>query len=133
MSDTTGVSGMPLTDGEKTDIRRFCGYPAIGMTASGENSWRFFEVAGALEWRMNNLSLSEVMQVRVFLAQLRAFETALAGASDNLDTAVAAVWTHNARELSDRAALLTLWCDKLCSFLGVANGCVSRRAVAIEI
>ena len=33
---------MAFTDAEKTDIRRFCGYPAYGAANSGFQNWRFF-------------------------------------------------------------------------------------------
>lgn len=120
MSD--GFSDAPLADAEKTDVRRYCGYPAIGTGASGENSWRFFTVYGTLEWRMGNLSSSELMRVRQYVAQLQTLEAAIVGASDNLDTARAAVWTHNAHEVKDRAGLFDLWRRRLCGFLGVSAG-----------
>ena len=50
-------------DSEKTDIRRFCGYPAYGATQSGFQSWRFFQAYGLLEFRLNNLSVAEVAVV----------------------------------------------------------------------
>ncbi len=50
---------MAFTDAEKTDIRRFCGYPAYGAGAAGFQSWRFYQAYGMLEYRMNNLSAAE--------------------------------------------------------------------------
>lgn len=44
MSGTASLSSGPLTDGEKVDVRRFCGYPAIGSRETGQESWRFFQV-----------------------------------------------------------------------------------------
>jgi hypothetical protein len=32
---------MAFTDAEKTDIRRYCGYPAYGAGAAGNMGWRF--------------------------------------------------------------------------------------------
>lgn len=122
MSGSTDFSGMPLSDAEKTDVRRFCGYPAIGATASGENSWRFFQTYGALEWRMNNLSSSELVQTRTYVAQIIPLETAILGASANLDTEQAAVWKHNVNETRDRMALFCLWRRRLCGFLGLPPG-----------
>ena len=43
-------------------------------------------------------------------------------AGANLDTDVAAVWTHNKREVADREALFTNLRKKLCEFLGVPPG-----------
>jgi hypothetical protein len=34
---------MSFQDGEKTDIRRFCGYPAYGGTPAGFQNWRFYQ------------------------------------------------------------------------------------------
>ena len=122
MSESIGFSDMPLSDAEKTDMRRFCGYPAIGATASGENSWRFFQTYGALEWRMSNLSSSELVQARTYVAQILPLEVAILGASANLDTDQAAVWKHNANETRDRMSLFCLWRRRLCGFLGVPPG-----------
>jgi hypothetical protein len=122
VSGSGGFSDAPLAEPEKTDIRRFCGYPAIGTLASGADSWRFFTAYGALEWRMNNLSASELMQARLFLSQLYPLESAVVGASANLDTAQAAVWRHNPDEVRDRMGLYALWRRRLCGFLGVPAG-----------
>lgn len=122
MSGSTSFSDTPLTDAEKTDLRRFCGYPAIGSSASGEDSWRFFQVYGSFEWRMNNLSPSELMQTRLYLSQLYPLETAVLGASANLDTDQAAVWRHNPNETRDRMTLFDLWRRRVCGFLGVPSG-----------
>ena len=119
MSDTnTG----PLIDAELTDARRFCGYPAYGAGASGFQSWRFFTVYGTLEYRLANLSSSELVVIRGYLAQLNTLEAALLGASANLDTDQAAVWRHNRTELGDRDALFTSWRIRLCGFLGIPPG-----------
>ncbi|GBR31646.1 hypothetical protein AA0488_2340 [Kozakia baliensis NRIC 0488] len=133
-----GVSGSgsdtdtPLSEAEKTDLRRFCGYPAIGSVASGENSWRFFQKFGAFEWRLNNLSASEYAKARVYLVQLSPLEDAVLGASNNLDTDQAAVWKRNPHEVADRVRLFDLWRKRLCGFLGVSPGpdlCDGNRIV----
>src|SRR5271168_3313452 len=98
-----------LTDQQKTDVRRFCGYPAYGATPAGNIGWRFFTAYGLLEYRMNNLSIAEIAVVTNYLATLTQLEVAVPGASANLDTEQASVWTHNANELSDRLALLDGW------------------------
>jgi len=113
---------MPFTDAEKTDIRRFCGYPAYGAANSGIQGWRFFQVYGLLEFRMNNLSDAETAIVRRYLATLNALEIAVPRTSDNLDTDQAAVWTRNRDELSDRSKLFDDWRRRLCAFLGVPPG-----------
>lgn len=115
------------------DVRRFCGYPAVGSRETGQESWRFFQVEGALEWRMGNLSGAELQQIRLYLLQLHPLETALLGASDNLDTAQAASWYHNGHELRDRVTLFTLWRRRLCAFLGVTGGLELQDGRAVVI
>jgi hypothetical protein len=113
---------MPFTDAEKTDIRRFCGYPAYGMATSGMQGWRFFQVYGSLEFRMNNLSDAEIAVVRRYLATLNILEIAVPSSGDNLDTDQAAVWTRNRDELRDRTKLFDDWRRRLCGFFGVPPG-----------
>ena len=113
---------MALSDCEKTDARRFCGYPAYGAGAAGFENWRFFQVYGLLEFRLNNLSLSEEIVARRHLASLNNMEVAIPRSADNLDTDQAAVWTHNKDETIDRARLLNEWGRRLCGFLGVPPG-----------
>lgn len=111
-----------FTDQQKTDIRRFCGYPAHGTGAGGNAGWRFFSAYGLLEYRMNNLSPAETQVVASYLATLSALEAAVPGASDNLDSDAAATWRHNASEVADRLNLLDSWRRRLCAFLGVPPG-----------
>lgn len=122
MSGSTALSTDALTDAEKTDIRRFMGYPAIGSAATGQSSWRFFTAYGQNEWRMNNLAPSELQQVRLYLAQLYPLETGVIGAADNLDTDQAAVWKRNRSEVTDRMGLYDMWRRRLCGFLGIPPG-----------
>lgn len=113
---------MTFTEAEKTDIRRFCGYPAHGATSAGIQSWRFFQIYGLLEFRMGDLSNSEATVVRRYLATLAALEFAVPRAGDNLDTNEASVWTRNPNEVRDRTRLLDDWRRRLCGFLGVPPG-----------
>jgi hypothetical protein len=112
----------PLTDPERVDIRRFCGYPAYGAAPTGMQSWRYFQVYGLLEFRLTNLSGSEIVIVRRYLGNLTALELAVPAASDNLDTDQASVWTRNKNELADRIRLFDEWRRRLCGFLGVPTG-----------
>ena len=111
-----------LTDVEKTDARRFCGYPAYGAAASGNTGWRFYQSYGALEYRLNNLASQEETVLRQHLATLRGFEAAIPASADNLDTAAAAVWTRSPSELQDRQRLERDWGRRLCAFLGIPPG-----------
>jgi hypothetical protein len=113
---------MAFTDSEKTDIRRFCGYPAYGAAPDGMQSWRFFQVYGLMEFRMNNLSDAETAVVRRYLGTLIVLEHAVPHTGDNLDTDQAAVWTRNRDELRDRARLFDDWRRRLCGFFGIPPG-----------
>lgn len=113
---------MPLTGVERTDVRRFCGYPAYGAAPSGMQTWRFYQAYGLLEFRMNNLSDDELTIVRRYLATLTGLEIAIPLSGANLDTDQAAVWHHNQDEVRDRAALFDDWRRRLCAFLGLPPG-----------
>jgi hypothetical protein len=112
----------PLTDAEKVDIRRFCGYPACGAAPTGLQSWRYFQVYGLLEFRIAHLSDSEMAIARRYLATLTTLEIAVPATSENLDTDQASMWTRNKDELADRIRLLDEWRRRLCGFLGIPVG-----------
>lgn len=118
----SGCAPTSLTEGQKTDIRRFCGYPAYGAGAAGFNSWRFFQAYGTLEYRMNNLAPAEIAVTLQYLSTLATLETVIPTASENLDTENAAAWTHNASEVRDRTNLFDNWRRRLCGFLGLPPG-----------
>lgn len=113
---------MSLTDAEKTDSRRFCGYPAYGAGSAGFQNWRFYQAYGLLEFRLNNLADTELTVLRRYLATLAGLEFAIPRASENLDTDQAAIWTRNRNEAQDRATLFDGWCRRLCGFLGIPPG-----------
>ena len=122
MSGSVSRSTAAFTDAERTDIRRFCGYPAFGAGPASFQGWRFFQAYGLLEFRMTNLAPAEFQVVRQYLATLYGLETAVPGAGANLDTDQAAVWTHNKNEVADRSALYGQWCRRLAAFMGVPVG-----------
>lgn len=114
---------MSFTDAEKTDIRRYCGYPVYGSSPVQAFGYRFMQHYGTLEFRLNNLQASEEAVIRTtYLANLATLETAIPTTSDNLDTDQAAVWTHNKKELRDREQLFDSWRRRLCGFIGVPPG-----------
>jgi hypothetical protein len=113
---------MTLTDCEKIEVRRHCGYPAYGGTPAGFSSWRFYQVYGLLEFRINNLADGEVQVVRRYLCTLETLETAIPRSSENLDTNQAAVWSRNPNETRDREQLYDGWRVRLCAFLGIPPG-----------
>jgi hypothetical protein len=111
-----------LSDQQKIDTRRHCGYPAYGGTAAGFSSWRFFQIYGLLEYRINNLADGEVNVVQNYLQTLAGLEVAIPRAADNLDTDQAAVWSRNQNEYRDRERLFDGWRIRLCAFLGIPPG-----------
>lgn len=114
---------MALTDAERVDVRRYCGFPLYGNSSSGYQGYRYFQAYGTLEYRMTNMTADEESVVRTtYLTNLATLETAIVGASANLDTDEAAVWKHNKNEVRDRTALFDQWRRKLCGFLGVPPG-----------
>lgn len=114
---------MAFTDAEKTDIRRFCGYPVFGGQPVQAFGHRFYQQYGTLEFRLNNLLASEEAVIRTtYLTNLQQLEIDIVGTRANLDTDQAAVWTHNKNEQRDREQLFDSWRRKLCGFLGVPAG-----------
>ncbi len=45
----------PLSDLEKTDIRRHCGYPTRAAGSVGGQSWLLYQQSGLLEHRMKEV------------------------------------------------------------------------------
>jgi hypothetical protein len=121
-SPAAGFASTPFSDAEKADIRRFCGYPPYGAGNSGFQGWRFFQAYGLLEFRLNNMAAAEVQNIRYYVTQLYTLESAIWGASANLDTDMAAVWTHNKSEVADRIGLFTQMRLTLVSLVGVPSG-----------
>ncbi len=73
--------------------------------------------------RLNSMSASEEsVLINTYLTKLALLETAITDASDNLDTDVAAIWTHNKNEVSDRMNLFNKWRRLMCSFIGIPPG-----------
>lgn len=116
-----GSDDMTFSDAEKTEVRRFCGYPAHG-TDGLLQGWRFYQVYGLLEYRLQHLASTEEAVVRQYLTTLISLERAVVEASGNLDTEKAAVWTRNPDEMRDRTRLLDDWRRRLCGFIGVSPG-----------
>lgn len=133
MSGSSSLDTSPLSDAERVDTRRFCGYPAYGSGASGFQSWRFFEAYGTLEFRLTNLAPSEIQVVRQYLATLYSLELTIPTAAANLDTDQAAVWKHNRSEVLDRITLFDQWCRRLTLFIGVPLGPLLQRDATITI
>lgn len=116
------MSSPTLTDAERTDVRRFCGYPPAGAGLIGALGASGLQDRSSLEVRMSNLTSTEVAIVRRYLATLTILEVAIPRAAENLDTDQAAIWTHNRSEVKDRLQLLDEWRRRLCAFLGIQPG-----------
>jgi hypothetical protein len=119
----SGFNSYVFGDQQLADIRRFCGYPAIG---DGNVVFPFPWIMRqylALEYRLQRLSETDgTTLVAQYLTPLYAIEQSLAAVYQNLDTAQAAVWTHNANEQRDKVASFTWWRRRLCAFLQVPPG-----------
>ena len=119
---------MSLTAAQMTDTRRYMGYQVVGTTLpiSAEQDviyGQFGMITMSLYGRLTSLTADEeTVLINIYLANLSTLETAIFGASDNLDTDVAAVWTHNKNEVMDRSALYHRVRRQLCDFIGFAPG-----------
>jgi hypothetical protein len=107
-----------LTDAQRVDVRRFCGFALFGGDPVQAFGHRFYQHYGTLEYRVSHMQAVVVN----YLTNLTALETAIYGTSDNLDTDVAAVWTHNKNEQRDREALFDSTRRRLCAFFGIPPG-----------
>ncbi|MBY4639658.1 hypothetical protein K6L44_06535 [Gluconacetobacter entanii] len=132
MSGSVTPTG-PLTEAERVLARRYCGFSIMGPNNRSFAGYRFFQSYGMLEYRLTNMTDEELSQTRTYLTQISTLETAILGASDNLDTDQAAVWHHNRAEVQDRMGLFNRWRKQLCQFLGVPPGPGLRPQSAIII
>ncbi len=115
---------MALTNAEKVEVRRHCGFPIYGAANATPPAfgYRFNTWFLTLEYRMNNMSVDEEEVLRdKYLANCNSLEDAIPTASENLDTDRAAVWYHNKQEVQDRFNLYKLWCERLIEFLGLES------------
>jgi hypothetical protein len=119
---------MALTTAQMTDVRRYMGYSVVGTTMPiNGNQDIVYGVFGmtqmSLYTRLTSLtSDEEAVLINTYLTNLTTLETAVIGASANLDTDEAAVWKHNKNEVGDRFALLDSWRRRLCQFIGFPPG-----------
>ncbi len=113
---------MAFTEAERTDVRRYCGYPAFGAGTSGFQNWRFYQAYGMLEFRLNYLTGSEEAVVRRYIGTLESLEAAVPAAAAGLDVGKAGPFERNPDEIRERSRLLDDWRRRLCGFLGVPAG-----------
>lgn len=126
---------MALTDAQRVDLRRHCGYEVFGNSPDQFFGYRYFQHYGTLEYRASNLSTAEeAVVVDKYLTPLAGLETAILSTSDNLDTAKAAVWEHNPNEQRDRDRLFDAWRRRLCGFMGVPAGpALGERGIRLVV
>ncbi len=112
-----------LTDQQKIDIRRFCGYLAYGTGGVVFPYPWIMRNYQALEYRMNNLTADEITTLTtVYLATLTTLEQALITISNTLNVDTAAVFKRNAKERQERTELFNYWRTRLCGFMGIPPG-----------
>lgn len=121
---------MALTAQQLADVRRFAGFPGLGMDtpATDRSDMAFVNslpsmLFQTLAHRLQNLTPeNEATLINVYLSNLTTLELGIVGAAANLDTDQAAVWTHNKTEVAERSALFDSWRRRMCGFLGVPPG-----------
>jgi hypothetical protein len=120
---------MPLTAQQTADVRRFAGYPSVGLDHPTDDSRDFaysFVSPGiweTLTHRLNNMAPEdENTLVNVYLTNLYTLETGIVGAAANLDTEQAAVWKRNRNEVRERTKLFDDWRRRMCFFIGIPPG-----------
>jgi hypothetical protein len=126
-----------LTEGQKIDVRRYCGFPIYGNGAGASPpnfGYRWLKQYLILEYRMNNMAPEEEVTLQtVYLSNLNSLEAAIPTASGNLDTDQAAVWYHNKKEVADRFALFRLWCRWLIEYMGLDPPQPMMRSFSVVI
>lgn len=111
-----------FTDAQKTDLRRFMGYPPKGTDYNTIMYGAIFNSGGEVEYRLDKLTIEEGAIAKSHLARLKDLEEAVYAAADNLDTDQIAVISRNRSEVPDRLALFDTMRRRLCEFLGLPPG-----------
>lgn len=114
---------MAFTNAQKIQIRKYCGYPLLGGVPIPNFGFRFFQAYGDLEFRLINMAPEEEFEViSNYLVKLPQLETDVFNVRLNSDTAQAAVWYRNAKELKERESNYDKWRKWLCDFMGCQYG-----------
>lgn len=106
-----------FTGAQVAAIRAYCGYgsyASFGYVLAGPMA--------TLDTQMAGMVAAEAAQVTSLLVLLPTLDIALQTASQNLDTAQASVWTHNANEIADRTKLFRMYRLRLCDLFNVPPG-----------
>lgn len=114
-----------LTDAQKTNVRRWLGYPTI-TSGAHDTVYSIVVFPGSsvtLTTKLEGLtSTEEVALLNTYLYTIETLETAILGAADNMDTDKAGPWVANRLEASQRTSLFKQWCRQMCGFLGFEPG-----------
>ena len=112
-----------LTEQQKVDVRRHCGFPVYGngVGASPPSfGYRYYTQYLILEYRLDNLDPDEeTTLINDYILNCNLSHAAIQTSSFNLSTDRAAVWWHNKREVKDRFELYKLQCQLMIQFLGL--------------
>lgn len=115
-----------LTDAQKTDVRRWMGYPTLNAGYPDTvytTAWNRSYFPVSITEKLANLTESEEsVLVNVYLTPLTSLEAAIVTVGDNLDTDAAAVWKRNVNEQADRERLFDSVRRRMCAFLGFKPG-----------
>ena len=113
-----------FTDQDLVDIRRHCGYGALGGQANQSLMyWRYMPMYQALEYRLANMTTDEINLVQgLYLPNLNQLEADLYNVRGTLVASKAAVYTHNDAEFSDRMEVFSFFRKQLCAFFQIGEG-----------
>lgn len=122
-----------LTEQEQTDARRFLGYPVLSASEGAVLTWALVQASSAVDYRLSNLSDTEVAVLRQYLQALRGLECAIPEMSAGMDTQSAAGWVRNPTEFLERTGLFDDWRRRLCAFLGLPPGPALSKSATVTL
>lgn len=109
---------MAFTATELVELRRFAGYPALGLAGVPGTV-----AAYALEAALAGVAPAEEALIRnTYLPRLRAADEGVASAMATVDTAKAAVWTRNPNALAEATAYFGTLRRSLMDLFGLPLG-----------
>lgn len=117
---------MALTDAQRTDVRRWMGYPVLNVgepdtVYAAKSSTALAPVS--LTIRLDTLTTpEETVLTDTYLANLATLEIGILSAGENLDTEIAGPWTARKDEVSQRSMLFDKWRREMAAFLGFKPG-----------
>ena len=112
MANNVVTQSTPLTETQKVQIRRLCGYPVKGSNAATANSnmWWYYTNYQQLEYRMEYLQPEEINELVNLLNTCLGLENAFQQITSDLSTEKAGPWTRNKNEIADYQKQFEYWC-----------------------